>query len=305
MATCLNSEFVKKEALELGFTNCGIARAKILDTAKQRFEESIGKGLHASMHFLERDVDKRFNPALLLPNCQSVIVVAYNYLIDVLPASSKYRTARYTWIEDYHYLINDKLEQLAHKILDSSVSYRITVDSSCISEKNWAVEAGIGCYGKNGVIYNEGGSFFVLGTLLTDCAADKYDSFRNSDCGECHLCQDLCPAKALDTPYQVDARKCYSYHTIENKNPDNKTLKDSPLLFGCDVCQEVCPKNKKNDVTQTNQSKSSLFLPLQNRDWEALTEEGFKTYFGNTSVARRKYQRFYRAIEVKATDNQE
>ena len=170
--TLLNAKFVKKCALQLGFSHCGIARAKVLNVAQSRFEQSLKENRHAEMRFLERDVDKRFNPNLLLPGCQSVIVVLYNYYMCDEPASNRYRTARYTWIEkDYHALLSEKLELLAHQILDAAASYRITVDSSCISEKNWAVEAGVGCFGKNGIVHHDGGSFFVIGILLTDCAA--------------------------------------------------------------------------------------------------------------------------------------
>ncbi len=295
----LSSQWVKQLALELGFSRCGIARAKPLEDARHRFEDALAIGAHAGMRFLERDIVKRFDPSELLPGCKSVVVVLYNYLIEEQPASERYRMARFTWVEDYHCALAERIEELAGKIIPPEAHYRITVDSSCISEKNWAVEAGVGCFGKNGLVHNEDGSYFVMGTILTDCAADFYDSFRNSDCGECRLCQDKCPAKALETPFRVDASRCFAYHTVENKNPDNEILASSPFVFGCDVCQEVCPKNKKIHPTLTNILKSSLFLQLQNQEMEDLTEEDFKHYFGDTSIARRKYQRFHHAIEVK------
>ena len=299
MVERLHAQSVKRLALEMGFSRCGIAQARPLDEARRRFEESLVDGRHAGMRFLERDIAKRFDPNELLPGCQSVIVALCNYLIDDVPASDRYRMARYTWVEDYHRAVAQRLEQLAGIIIPEEAHYRVTVDSSCISEKNWAVEAGVACYGKNGLVHNEDGSYFVMGTILTDCAADFYDSFRKSDCGECRLCQDKCPAKALETPFRVDARRCFAYHTVENKNPDNEILAGSPFVFGCDVCQEVCPKNKKIHPALTNVLKSSLFLRLQNQEMEDLTEEDFKHYFGDTSIARRKYQRFHHAIEVK------
>ncbi len=296
----MDSRLIKEIALRTGFSACGIARAHRLGAARARFQESLDRGFQADMHYLERDIDKRFDPQELLPGCQSVVVVTYNYLVDALPASDRYRTARYTWIEDYHVLVKRLLEDVVAQIQRvGECRCRITVDSSCISEKNWAVEAGVGCYGKNGLIHNDSGSYFVLGAILSDATFDFYDSPLESDCGECRLCIEKCPAKALETPFRVDARKCFSYHLNENKNPDNEVLEKAPLIFGCDVCQDVCPKNKKIFSNKENISKISLFLRLQNQGFENLRNEEFKTYFGNTAIARRKYERLYRAIQTK------
>lgn len=302
----ITSQDIKCWAAEAGFAACGMARAKRLTEAEQQFKAAIEKGYQAEMHFLERDVEKRFDPSLLLPDCRSVIVVAMNYLIDDEPDTDRYKTARYTWIEDYHDLVKERLETVASKMLSAcpDLHYCITVDSSCISEKNWAVEAGVGCYGRNGLIHNESGSFFVLGTILTDYEFDEYDERKMSDCGDCRMCIDRCPAHALETPYRLDARKCFSYHTVENKQPDDETLKKAPLIFGCDVCQEVCPKNNKIRHIVSDNSKTSLFLHLQNEALESLSREDFKRYFGNTAIARRKYDRFMRAIQIKNKESQ-
>lgn len=293
--------------MEIGFSHCGIAPAHSLDSAKLQFERSIEEGYHAEMHFLERDVEKRFDPEQLLSHCQSVIVVALDYRIAEQPQSDRYRTARFTWVEDYHVLVKDALTLLVEKIQQilPEAHCRITVDSSCISEKQWAAEAGVGCYGKNGLIHNSSGSFFVLGTVLADFQVDSYDKPMFSDCADCRLCVEYCPANALSDPYRVDARRCYAYHTIENKNPDNEVLANAPRVFGCDACQEICPKNKKNDLKSPKILKSSLFLRLQNREVENLTKEAFLSNFGNTAIARRKYERFQKAIAAKMTDIQE
>lgn len=303
----LSSVRVKQWASEAGFSHCGIARAHQLQAAQDLFVDALANGYHAGMAFLERQVDKRFDPQLLLPDCKSVIVVTFPYLIDEQPCSDKYRTARYTWIEDYHTLVKRQLNEIVDKIKTEIPDTQcvVTVDSSCISEKNWAVEAGVGCYGRNGLIHNEQGSFFVIGVVLADKPTDFYDSPAVSDCVNCSLCVDNCPAGALSKPYQVDAEKCFAYHTIENKNPDNKTLEESPLIFGCDVCQEVCPKNKKNALRAPKITKSSLFLRLQNQEVENLSKDAFETYFGDTAIARRKYERLMLAIAAKQTDIQE
>lgn len=303
----LSSQQVKQWALDAGFARCGIARAHDLDQERRRFEDALSKGLHAEMAFLQREVEKRFNPSILLPNCRSVIVVLFSYLIADVPQSDRYRTARYTWVRDYHITVREQLERVVEEIQRAvpTAHCRITVDSSCISEKNWAVAAGVGCYGKNGLIHNDDGSFFVIGTILTDVEADFYDQTADSDCGNCRICQDRCPAQALSEAYRVDARKCFAYHTIENKNPDSETLKKSPGVFGCDVCQEVCPKNKKNIPIGTNVLKSSVFLRLQNEELENLSKDQFQRCFGDTAIARRKYERWMRAIETKKTQTQE
>lgn len=297
---------VKQWIRDAGFAHVGIARAHALTDAEAQFLDAIGEGRHADMHFLERDVHKRFNPTELLPDCHSVIVAALDYRIPEQPASDKYRTARYTWIEDYHVLVKRLLQEVVDKMksADNHIECRITVDSSCISEKNWAVEAGVGCYGKNGLVHNDDGSYFVFGTILTNCEFDTYDSPKKSDCGDCMLCVNSCPAHAL-LPYKVDANKCFAYQTVENKNTDNEIFIDAPLVFGCDRCQEVCPKNKKNISQRPNVLKSSLFLRLQNEEMENLSPEDFKTYFGNTALARRKYDRFSRAIHAKKSKSSE
>ena len=298
----LSSQQIKSWATDVGFQDCGIARARVLTEAEAEFQHSIESGLHADMHYLERNIDNRFNPESLLSDCKSVIVVTYNYLTDSEPKSDKYRTARYTWIQDYHILVKNLLEQLAVRIVKEypTVKYRSTVDSSAISEKRWAMEAGVGCMGKNGLIHNQHGSFFVIGILLFDQFCDQYDeSLRKSDCGACEICVKSCPVNALETPFQVDARRCVSYHNTEDKTPNYNELADDKYVFGCDICQEVCPRNKKKNPNPLNVSKNSLFLPLENDDLETLTETDFKRYFSDTSILRRKYARFRSLIEAK------
>lgn len=299
----LCSQQIKSWAVKVGFQDCGIARARVLTEAEAEFRHSIENAYHADMHYLERNIDNRFNPESLLPGCKSVVVVTYNYLTDSEPKSDKYRTARYTWIQDYHILVKDLLEQLAEKIVEiyPSVKYRSTVDSSAISEKRWAMEAGVGCMGKNGLIHNQHGSFFVIGILLVDRFCDNYDeSLPKSDCGNCDICVRSCPVNALEIPFQVDARRCVSYHNTEDKTPNYNELAFQKYAFGCDICQEVCPRNKKKNANPLNISKNSLFLPLKNDDLETLSETDFKHYFSETSILRRKYERFRSLIEAKS-----
>ena len=298
----LSSQQIKSWAAAVGFQDCGIARARVLSEAEEEFRHSIDNAYHADMHYLERNIDNRFNPDTLLSGCKSVIVLTYNYLTDDRPKSDRYQLARYTWIQDYHVLVKNLLDDLAEKIVNNypSVKYRVTVDSSAIAEKRWAMEAGVGCMGKNGLIHNKNGSFFVIGILLVDQFCDIYDeSLPKSDCGKCDICVKSCPVNALETPFQVDARRCVSYHNTEDKIPNYSELALQKYIFGCDICQEVCPHNKKKNVNPLNVSKNSLFLPLKNDDLEALSEADFKHYFSNTSILRRKYERFRSLIEAK------
>ncbi len=302
MSEPLSSLKIKSLALDTGFQKCGIARAHPLTEAAAEFKQSIAKDFHAEMHFLERDIDGRFSPETLLPGCKSVVVVTYNYLTDAQPKSDRYRMARYTWIQDYHILVKELLQKLADAIVTyyPTVKYRITVDSSAISEKSWAMEAGVGSLGKNGLIHNEFGSFFVLGVLLLDQFCDNYDSSSpKSDCGSCEICVKSCPVNALENPFQVDARRCVAYHNTEDKSPNYNELAKEKYLFGCDICQEVCPRNKKKFTNPLNISKTSVFLPLENDDLETLSESDFKRYFSDTSILRRKYARFRSLIEAK------
>ncbi len=298
----LSSQQIKSWAAAVGFQDCGIARARVLSEAEEEFRHSIDNAYHADMHYLERNIDNRFNPDTLLSGCKSVIVLTYNYLTDDRPKSDRYQLARYTWIQDYHVLVKNLLDDLAEKIVNNypSVKYRVTVDSSAIAEKRWAMEAGVGYMGKNGLIHNKNGSFFVIGILLVDQFCDIYDeSLPKSDCGKCEICVKSCPVNALETPFQVDARRCVSYHNTEDKIPNYSELASQKYIFGCDICQEVCPHNKKKNVNPLNVSKNSLFLPLKNDDLEALSEADFKHYFSNTSILRRKYERFRSLIEAK------
>lgn len=298
----LSSQQIKSWATAVGFQDCGIARARVLVEAEEEFRHSIDNAYHADMHYLERNIDNRFNPDTLLSGCRSVIVLTYNYLTDDRPKSDRYQLARYTWIQDYHVLVKNLLGDLAEKIVNNYplVKYRITVDSSAIAEKRWAMEAGVGYMGKNGLIHNKNGSFFVIGILLVDQFCDIYDeSLPKSDCGKCEICVKSCPVNALETPFQVDARRCVSYHNTEDKIPNYSELASQKYIFGCDICQEVCPHNKKKNANPLNVSKNSLFLPLKNDDLETLSEADFKHYFSNTSILRRKYERFRSLIEAK------
>lgn len=288
---------IKALAQTLGFSHCGIAPAEPMLREQGDFEQSIRDGYHAEMNFLARDVEKRFNPQMLLPECKSVIVVLFHYYIDA-EINADYKVAKYAYLQDYHVFIKEKLNRIGAFLSEKSTQaqWRVTVDSSTISEKNWAVRAGVGHIGKNSLLQNEMGSYFVIGTVLTNLELD-YDKPVAADCGDCRLCIDHCPAQAIEHPYRVNAAKCISYRNVEDKRREENTPPFHHWIFGCDVCQMVCPKNKKIIANLSATQYSSLFLHFQNEDFENLQEKDFQRYFAGHSAARRKFAGFKYNIE--------
>lgn len=283
------AEEIKALSRELGFSHCGIAPAEPMAREQADFEQSLRNGYHAGMSFLTRDVEKRFNPQLLLPGCKSVIVVLFHYFIDA-EIKADYKVAKYAHLQDYHVFMKEKLNRIGAFLSEKSekAEWRITVDSSTISEKNWAVRAGLGHIGKNSLLQNEMGSYFVIGTVLTNLEMD-YDKPVVADCGDCRLCIDSCPAYAIELPYRVNAAKCISYRNVEDKTREENTPSFHHWIFGCDVCQQVCPKNKKIASNLLATQYSCLFLHFQNEDFENLQEADFQRFFAGHAAARRKF----------------
>ena len=290
-----SAEIIKEKAIELGFTRCGIAQARPLSEEQQKFELIIREGRHAQMNYLSRESEKRFSPELFFPNCKSVIVCLYHYDANI-KISSDYRIARYAYLQDYHLFIKEKLERLATFIHQEKGNYKITVDSSPISEKNWAVKAGLGSIGKNSLFRSKEGSFCFIGTILTDLSFD-YDMENPVECGDCTRCIDACPTQAIIRPYCVDANRCISCRTIEEKNAIHPCDPDDLWIFGCDICQEVCPHNAKPFHNPDVENYFSLFLHFKNEDFEELDKEKFDFFFKGSSLERRKFENVKREIK--------
>lgn len=269
---------IKQKALELGFSACGVARAGKLTGHEARFDEWIGRAYHGEMAFLERNHDKRLDPTLLLPGAKSVIVVAQNYfpgrdsLGSILQHPTKsqatnteisagrksqeagqekrsLKIAKYAWGKDYHYVIKAKLAVLTEWLEAAvpDVQSRAFVDSAPVLERAWATEAGIGWPGKNTcLIIPQKGSFFFLATVLTTLELSPDAAFTKNHCGNCSRCIDACPTGAIVAAGTIDARRCLSYQTIENKDPITQEIaeKNPGWLYGCDICQDVCPHNR-------------------------------------------------------------
>ena len=243
------STFIKEEAKALGFLSCGIAKAGFLEEEAPRLEQWLHQGRHGEMHYMENHFDKRLDPTKLVPGAKSVVSLLLNYHSPEKqsdPTAPKIST--YAFGQDYHKVIKDKLYLLLARIRDriGEVDGRVFVDSAPVMDKAWAAKAGLGWVGKNtNLIAKQVGSFFFIAEMILDLEL-AYDLPVADHCGSCTACIDACPTQALTAPYQIDGSKCISYATIELKNaiPDHFKGKMDGWMFGCDVCQTVCPWNR-------------------------------------------------------------
>lgn len=297
------TKWIKNRAAEIGFSACGIARADFLKNDAIRLESWLKAGYHGSMTYMENHFDMRVDPRKLMEGARSVIVLLYNYFPEKpLPESDNFILSKYAYGEDYHHVIKDKLYQLIGEIseLTGEIHARPFVDTAPVLERAWAERAGLGWVGKNAnFIIPKKGSFFFISEIITDLELD-YDQPRNNDfCGDCTRCLDACPTQAIVAPRVVDARRCISYLTIELKSeiPDKFEGKFQDRMFGCDICQDVCPWTKFS-VSHSEQR----FVPnpkletMKTADWEELTPELFNELFRKSAVKRTKYAGLIRNI---------
>lgn len=296
------STFIKEEAKALGFLSCGIAKAGFLEEEAPRLEKWLRQGRHGEMHYMENHFDKRLDPTKLVSGAKSVVSLLLNYHSTEKqsdPTAPKIST--YAFGQDYHKVIKDKLYLLLARIRDriGEVDGRVFVDSAPVMDKAWAAKAGLGWVGKNtNLIAKQVGSFFFIAEMILDLEL-AYDLPVADHCGSCTACIDACPTQALTAPYQIDGSKCISYATIELKNaiPDHFKGKMDGWMFGCDVCQTVCPWNRfSTPNNETAFAPKAELLELKKKDWEELTEETFKRVFQKSAVKRTKYSGLTRNI---------
>ncbi len=298
------SQFIKTEALKLGFMFCGISKAGFLEEEAPRLENWLNNGFHGEMSYMENHFDKRLDPRKLVDGARSVISLSLNYFTDQQQEdSSAPKISKYAYGMDYHYVIKDKLKLLLEAIRTEigEVNGRAFVDSAPVLDKVWAKKAGIGWVGKHtNLINKDTGSFFFLAELITDLDLD-YDVIPTKDhCGTCTRCIDACPTDAIVAPYVVDGSRCISYLTIELKNelPSEFKGKMDNWMFGCDICQDVCPWNKFSVLnSELDFSPHKNLLGLKLAEWHELTEETFKKVFKNSAVKRTKLKGLKRNIE--------
>ena len=297
------SEIIKSEALSVGFLSCGISKAEFLSEEATKLENWLKSGFNGEMSYMERNFDKRLDPRLLVPGCKSVISLLFNYYTKKKPKKDhEPKISSYAYGKDYHLVVKDKLRELLLRIknLVGDVNGRVFVDSAPIMDRVWAKKSGLGWIGKNtNLISKKTGSFFFIAELILDLELE-YDHPTTDHCGSCTACIDSCPTNALATPYQIDATKCISYATIELKNNIPDSFKDNMRgwIFGCDICQDVCPWNRfsKNHNEPSFKDKKNI-TDMSKSQWEDLTKDVFDEVFKDSPIQRTGYNGIKRNID--------
>ena len=291
-----HTQQIKSFAAQLDFDYCGIAKAVKLDADAKRLESWLGKGFNGSMQYMENHFELRVDPCKLVPGAKSVITLLLNYFPSAQQNSNAPKIAKYAYGTDYHEVIRSKLKLLLGQIKDTigEINGRGFVDSAPVLERSWAQKSGLGWIGKNGNLINkQAGSFFFIATLITDMELEYDDAFAKDYCGACTKCIDQCPTDAILPDKIIDGSKCISYFTIELKDaliPNAMKGKFDNWMFGCDVCQDVCPWNRfskpNNEISFTPIPE---ILNFSTADWEELTEESFKIIFKDSPLKRSKF----------------
>lgn len=296
---------IKNKAIELGFSAIGIVKSEPLTYQKIRLQQWLNKGFHGEMTYMENYFEKRTDPTQLVPGSKSIIVVTYNYHSPSQPLKPETpKIAQYAYGRDYHKVVKKKLKLLHHFINDEihPIESRSFVDSAPVMEREWAMKAGLGWIGKNTLlIHPKKGSYFFIGELILDLELEYVENPINDYCGTCTRCIDACPTQAIQPEgYEMDGSKCISYATIEIKNdiPSFFKGKMENWIFGCDICQEVCPWNRfSTPHEETDFNPHPDLLTLDKEDWKNLTEEQFNTLFQGSAVKRTKYKGLKRNID--------
>ncbi|KQR71095.1 tRNA epoxyqueuosine(34) reductase QueG [Pedobacter sp. Leaf176] len=298
------SRLIKDEAIRLGFMACGISKAEFLEGEAPRLENWLKSNLHGEMKYMENYFDKRLDPRLLVDGAKSVISLSLNYYTEDKQADADApKISKYAYGQDYHTVIKDKLKTLMLFIEEhiGEVSGRAFVDSAPVLDRAWAQRSGIGWFGKNAnLISKQNGSFFFLAELIVDLELDYDHPFQSDYCGTCTRCLDACPTDAIIAPQVVDGTKCISYLTIELKNeiPNEFNGKMDNWMFGCDICQDVCPWNRFSKAhTEPAFKPENGLLELNAQELTEITDEVFKKVFKGSAVKRTKFTGLKRNID--------
>jgi len=295
------SNQIKRKALELGFSAIGISKADFLEKESKILSAWLDNGFHGEMKYMENHFEKRTDPRKLVEGSKSIISVLFNYFPEKKQIENSYKISKYAYGKDYHYVVKEKLNLLFDFINNEicKTEGRAFVDSAPVMDKVWAAKSGLGWIGKNtNLISREFGSFFFIGELILDLELD-YDQEIKDYCGNCTKCIDACPTGAI-SPYKLDARKCISYLTIEKKEEIPEKFKGEwkNWIFGCDICQDVCPWNSKIEPHNEHAFQiSDLLENMKKEDWENLDKVNFKKIFKNSPVERTKFEGLKRNIE--------
>lgn len=297
-------QIIKQKALELGFFEVGFSKAEFLETEAPRLEKWLANSMHGKMAYMQNHFDKRLDPRLLVDGAKTVVSLLFNYYStrkqnDIAAP----KISKYAYGQDYHDVLKSKLHELINWIREhiGEVNGRAFVDSAPVLERAWAAKSGLGWIGKNGNLINKGsGSFYFLSELIIDLELPADNKIATNHCGTCTACIDACPTEAIISPNIIDGSKCISYYTIELKDalPNDAKGKLDNWMFGCDVCQDVCPWNRF--ATPNNEPEfapNKELMGFTKQDWIELTEDVFKKVFKNSPVKRTKYNGLKRNID--------
>ena len=293
---------IKAEAKRLGFLSCGVSKSDFLDEEAPRLEKWLNNNMHGEMGYMENHFDKRLDPRLLVDGAKSVISLLLNYFPDETQVADSYKISKYAYGQDYHHIIKSKLKQLQEFITEEigEVNGRAFVDSAPVLDKAWAAKSGLGWIGKNSnLLTQQVGSFYFIAELIVDIELE-YDYKVTDHCGTCTACLDACPTQAIVEPYVVDGSKCISYFTIELKNELPIDVKGSfdDWMFGCDVCQDVCPWNRfSKPHNEPLFNANPELLSMTKKDWEEITVDVFQKVFKKSAVKRTKFEGLSRNIK--------
>jgi len=298
-----NTLYIKNKAQELGFFYCGISKADFLEKEAKQLDEWLKKGRHGEMSYMENHFDKRLDPRLLVDDAKTVVTLLLNYYPKETQNPDAPQVSKYAYGKDYHFLIKDKLKEFMHSIEQDigEVSGRVFVDSAPVMDKAWAKKSGAGWMGKNAnIIHPKHGSFFFIAELVIDLELNPDGPIKDY-CGTCTKCIEACPTDAIVEPYKIDGSKCISYLTIELKDeilPKEFKGDMADWMFGCDICQDVCPWNrfsKPHNEPWFNPHES--LLKMNKKDWFDLSEEVFQEVFRKSAVKRTKFKGLQRNID--------
>ena len=293
---------IKTQAKSLGFMSVGISKAGFLEEEAPRLEKWLNNNMNGKMSYMERNFDMRLDPRKIVEDAKSVISLTYNYFPKKEPDKSGFKISKYAYGRDYHFVIKEKLRNLLEFIKDNTgdINGRVFVDSAPILERAWAKKSGLGWVGKNtNLISKQHGSFFFLCEIILDINLN-YDYIETDHCGSCTACIDACPTDAISEPYTVDGSRCISYYTIElkDKMPDYAKNTYDDWIFGCDICQDVCPWNRFSRThNEPLFNPKDEFLSISKNDWIEMTKETFNKVFKNSAVKRAGFDGIKRNIE--------
>ena len=303
MNSAVYSKMIKKKASEMGFLFCGISKADFLENEAPRLEKWLNEHRHGKMDYMENHFDKRLDPRLLVEGARSVISLALNYYTDLKQTDlSAPKLSIYAYGKDYHQVIKEKLHVLLDFIREEigEVDGRAFVDSAPVMDKVWAEKSGLGWRGKHtNLINKKAGSYFFLAELIVDLDLEA-DQATPDHCGQCTRCIDACPTSAITEAYMLDASKCISYLTIELKDeiPTEFSGMMENNMFGCDICQQVCPWNKfSTPHNEPSFTAREGLLEMNKNDWDEITQEVFSKIFTHSAVKRTKYAGLKRNLD--------